>query len=120
MPIEPGAAPAPRPFTARSVFFGLLGLFIVAAGAGYHHTVLGRSGAWMISNHMPPVVFAYMLAVGLGWNGLLETYLPSFLFPSPVPTRQGNVLLLDKTVYQGFVSGLSQGSDWGAVGRTCG
>jgi len=64
-----------RTFTPRALGFGLLGLLIVAVGANYHHTVLA-SGVWMISHHMPPIVFAYLMLLGIGWNGGVGRWLP--------------------------------------------
>jgi hypothetical protein len=44
--------------------------------------------------------------------GLLETLLPSKLFPSPAPYRDAaGVLRLDETVYRGFFLGLSGAND---------
>lgn len=169
-----GSRPA---ITPRAILFGLLGLFIVAAGAGYHHTVLGRSGVWMVSHHMPPIVFAYLMAVGILWNGvvgrwlprwrlapgelmvvmamtflacfpssagltryalrnlalpwhylagqpdwqthgLLESLIPSKLFPQPAPFRDPRgVLVLDEQVYRGFFAGLATDGRWVGFGE---
>lgn len=78
-PLRASGASDRRAFTGRSFLFGVLGLFIVAVGAGYHHTVLGKSGVWMISHHMPPIVFAYMMALGLGWNGVMGRWRPRWM-----------------------------------------
>jgi len=67
-------APPVRAITARSLAFGLIGILIVAGGAGYHHAILGANGVFMVSNHMPPIVFGYMMALALGWNGLVGRY----------------------------------------------
>lgn len=57
--------------TARSLLFGFLGILLVSFGASYHHAICGGNGAFLISNHMPPVVFGYLMAVAVGWNGVM-------------------------------------------------
>ncbi len=50
---------------------------LISIGAGYQHTLLGSaSGLWMTSNHLPPIVFAYLMLLGLGWNGLAGRLAP--------------------------------------------
>ncbi len=85
--MSPDPAPAqdgrPRLLTCRSLGFGLLGLVLIAVGAGYQHTVLGSaSRLWMISNHLPPVVFAYLMLIGLLWNGLTARFVPRWTLSS--------------------------------------
>ena len=59
-----------RLLTAKSIFFGGLGVFIMSGLAGFHDDVLG--GTLMIGNHMPGGAFAYFMCVGLFWNGLWQ------------------------------------------------
>ncbi len=56
-----------RAVTFRSLFFGFLGIYIMSGLSGYHDGVVG--GPMMVGNHLPGGAFAYMVFVGLIWNG---------------------------------------------------
>jgi len=74
-----GAAPT---LTWRALAFGLLGIWIVVAGAVFHENVLLSSNVWMISHHMPSVVFSYLMLLALVWNGWICRRLPGWrLYP---------------------------------------
>ena len=65
---EPESSPR-HAITFRSVLFSLLGIFLMSALAGQHDVVC-RSGPLMIGNHLPGGAIAYLVFVGLVWNGL--------------------------------------------------
>ncbi len=66
----PESAPPSRgAISIRSILFSLLGIFLMSALAGHHDNVC-RAGPLMIGNHLPGGALAYLVFVGLVWNGL--------------------------------------------------
>ena len=63
------APPSRGAITIRSILFSLLGIFLMSALAGQHDNVC-RAGPLMIGNHLPGGALAYLVFVGLVWNGL--------------------------------------------------
>lgn len=55
--------------TLRSVAFSLLGILLMSGLAGYHDNIR-QVGPLMIGNHLPGGAVAYLVFVGLVWNGL--------------------------------------------------
>lgn len=53
----------------RSLFFGLLGIFLMSGLAGYHDNIR-QAGPLMIGNHLPGGAVTYLIFVGLIWNGI--------------------------------------------------
>ena len=66
---ETTTATARRAITIRSILFSLLGIFLMSALAGQHDIVC-RAGPLMIGNHLPGGALAYLVFVGLVWNGV--------------------------------------------------
>ncbi len=68
--------------TWRALVFGLVGIWVVVAGAVFHENVLLGSDVWIVSHHMPAVVFSYLMLLALVWNGLICRRLPGWrLYP---------------------------------------
>ena len=65
-----GAEPRRRAFTWRSALFSLLGMLLMSGVAGFHDNYCYSSGPLMIGNHLPGGALAYLVLVGLVWNGL--------------------------------------------------
>ena len=61
--------------TWRSVLFGLLGIGLIAGLAGYHDSACFY-GPHMVGNHLPGGALAYIVFVGLVWNGLIGRLFP--------------------------------------------
>ena len=61
---------ARRAFTWRSALFSLLGVFVMSGVAGFHDNYCYSSGPLMIGNHLPGGALAYLVLVGLVWNGI--------------------------------------------------
>lgn len=61
--------------TWRSALFGLLGIVWIAGFAGYHDSACFY-GSHMVGNHLPGGAIAYIVFLGLGWNGLVGRIFP--------------------------------------------
>ena len=67
----PVSSPARRrALTWRSVLFATLGMFLMSGIAGYHDNYCYSTGPLMIGNHLPGGALAYLILVGLVWNGI--------------------------------------------------
>ena len=66
---NPTAVAVRRALTWRSALFGLLGILLVAGLAGYHDSACFYA-PHMVGNHLPGGAVAYIVFVGLVWNGL--------------------------------------------------
>ena len=60
---------ARRAFTWRSALFSLLGMLLMSGVAGFHDNYCYSSGPLMIGNHLPGGALAYLVFIGLVWNG---------------------------------------------------
>lgn len=56
--------------TWRSLLFGLLGIGLIAGLAGYHDSACFY-GPHMVGNHLPGGAVAYIVFLGLVWNGVM-------------------------------------------------
>ena len=65
-----GASAPHRALTWRSAIFSLLGVLLMSGVAGFHDNYCYGTGPLMIGNHLPGGALAYLVFVGLVWNGL--------------------------------------------------
>lgn len=67
--------PTRAALTWRSVLFGLLGIFLIAGFAGYNDSACFYA-PHMVGNHLPGGALAYIVFLGLVWNGLMGRLAP--------------------------------------------
>ena len=83
----------PRAFTAKSIFFGVLGICIVSGLAGFHDYMMFGSPL-MVGSHLPVGAFFFILLVALGWNLAWSRALPALvLSPRELMVVMGMTLM---------------------------